>query len=127
MNYDLGDLEARIPRDTYRAQLSGIEPDLHFIQGTSYRFTDGCFGSPAETVTRIRTYQPHKVPPSIPDPQIQCGGNNISGRRPRFVKLLLPEVEAIGQQAACAQEYRMLFHTCGFLAADVSAERSGPK
>ena len=68
MNYDLGDLEARIPRDTYRAQLSGIEPDLHFIQGKSYRFTDGCFGSPAETATRIRPCQPHEMPSSFSYP-----------------------------------------------------------
>ena len=68
MNCDLGDLEARIPRDTYRAQLSGIEPYLYFIQRKSYRFTDGCFGSPTETATRIRTFQPHKVPPGSPDP-----------------------------------------------------------
>jgi hypothetical protein len=109
MNRDLGNLEAWIPRDTYRAQLCGIEPGFHFIQGKRYRLTDGCFGRPAETVTRIRTYQPHIVPPSVSDPQIKCGGSDISGRRPYIVKLLLHEVEAIGQQAACAQEYRMLF------------------
>jgi len=109
MNRDLGNLEAWIPRDTYRAQLCGIEPGFHFIQGKRYRLTDGCFGRPAETVTRIRTYQPHIVPPSVSDPQIQCGGSGISGRRPYIVKLLLHEVEAIGQQAACAQENRMLF------------------
>jgi hypothetical protein len=125
INGDPGNPEARIPRDTYRAQLCGIEPDFHFIQGKRYRLTDGCFGRPAETVTRIRTYQPHKVPPSVSDPQIQCGGSGISGRRPCIVKLVLHEVEAIGQQAACAQEYRMLFHACGFLTVDVYVERAG--
>jgi len=78
INRDFGNLEARISRDPYRAQLSGVEPVFHFIQGKSYCPADSRFGSPAETVTRIRTYQPHKVPPSISDPQIQCGGDSIS-------------------------------------------------
>jgi hypothetical protein len=38
---DLCNLEARILRDAYRAQLSAIEPDFHLIQGKSYRLTDG--------------------------------------------------------------------------------------
>lgn len=125
MNGDPGNPEARIRRDTYRAQLCGIEPGFHFIQGKRCRLTDGCFGRPAETVTRIRTDQPYKVPPSVSDLQIQCGGSGISGRRPCIVKLVLHEVEATGQQAACAQEYRMLFHPCAFLAVDVYVERAG--
>ncbi len=112
MNGDPGNLEAQIPRNTHRPQLCGIEPGFHFIQGKRYRLTDGCFGRPAKTVTRIRTYQPHKVPPSVSDPQIQGGGSGISGRRPCTVKVLLHEVEALGQQAASAQEYRMVFHPC---------------
>lgn len=125
MNGDPGNLEARVPRDTYRAQFCGIESGFHFVQGKGYRPTDGCFGRPAQTVARIRTYQPHKVPPRISDTQIQCGGDSISGRRPRLVKLFSHEVEAIGQQAVCAQKYRMLFHACGFLTADVYVERAG--
>ena len=97
MNRNLSNLKARISRDTDPAQLCSIEPAFHFIQGKSYRLTDSCPSGPAETVTRIRTYQPHEVPPSVPDLLIQCGSNNISGRRPRLIKLLLYEIEAIGQ------------------------------
>lgn len=51
MKRDPGNLEARVLRDTYRAQLSGIESDFHFIQGKSYRIVDGCSRGPAKTVT----------------------------------------------------------------------------
>lgn len=80
---------------------------------------------PAETATRIRTDQPNNVPPSVSDLQIQCRGSGVSGRRPCIVKLLLREVEAMGQQAACAQEHRMLFHPCAFLTVDAYVERAG--
>ena len=105
MKRDLGKLEARVLRDTYRAQLSGIEPDFHFIQSKSYRSVEGCSRRPAKTATRIATSQSDEVPPGLPNPQIQRGGNSISGRRPRLVKLLLYEIEARGQQAARTQKY----------------------
>ena len=105
MKRDLGNVEARVPRDIYRAQLSGIEPDSYFTQSKSYRIVDGCSCGPAKTATRIATSQPDEVPPGLPNPQIQCGGNSISGRRPRLVKRLLYKIEVRGQQAASTQKY----------------------
>jgi hypothetical protein len=79
-----------------------------------------------KTVTGIRILQPHEVPPSLPGPHVQSEGYRVSDRHPRFAKLLLYQIEPIGQQAACTQEHRMLSHACGFLTVNMYADLAGP-